>query len=172
MAERDRTTAGIEPCGIGAEFAPPGKRHGSERLIDFEMVNVFQLHSAFPQNAAGGGNGSGQHHQGIVADDASSRARGVRALQPQVATVAELGYPGYELPIWIGLSVPAGTPTDRIDALNRAMREALNDEEVKKRMLALGVTAVGSTPSEFAAFLEKERVRWVTMVKETGVLDR
>jgi hypothetical protein len=90
----------------------------------------------------------------------------------QKAVTVSIGYPGYELPIWIGLSVPAGTPTDRIDALNRAMREALNDEEVKKRMLALGVTAVGSTPSEFAAFLEKERVRWVTMVKETGVLDR
>ncbi|WP_151448669.1 Bug family tripartite tricarboxylate transporter substrate binding protein [Lacisediminimonas profundi] len=94
------------------------------------------------------------------------------ALLPNVPTVSESGYPSYELPIWIGLSVPAGTPADRIELLNKAMREALKDEDVKKRMLTLGVTAVGSTPAEFAAFLEKERTRWVTMIKSTGALEK
>ncbi len=94
------------------------------------------------------------------------------ALLPDVPTVAESGYPGYELPIWIGLSVPAGTPQDRIETLNAAMREALADDDVKKRMLTLGVTGVGSPPAEFAAFLEKERSRWVTMIKDAGTLDK
>jgi len=94
------------------------------------------------------------------------------ALLPDVPTIAESGYPGYELPIWIGLSVPAGTPADRIDALNKALLEALKDGEVRKRMVTLGVTAAGSTPTEFASFLERERARWVTMIKETGALDK
>jgi tripartite-type tricarboxylate transporter receptor subunit TctC len=94
------------------------------------------------------------------------------AMLPDVATVAEQGFPGYALPIWIGISAPAGTPADRIELINKAMKIALNSDEVKQRMSTLGVTAVGSSPAEFRDFMERERARWVTMIKETGALDK
>lgn len=94
------------------------------------------------------------------------------ALMPEIKTIAEMGgYQDFQLPIWIGLSVPAGTPADRIELINQAMRIALKDDEVKQSMLRLGVSPVGSTPAEFGAFQEKERKRWSTMIKETGLLD-
>lgn len=94
------------------------------------------------------------------------------AMLPDVATVAEQGFPGYALPIWVGISAPAGTPADRIELLNKAMKAALGTEEVKQRMLTLGVTPIGSSATEFKDFMERERARWVTMIKETGALDK
>jgi tripartite-type tricarboxylate transporter receptor subunit TctC len=89
-------------------------------------------------------------------------------LLPQVPTVAESGFPTYALPIWIGLSVPAATAKERIDLLNRALHHALSDSDVKSRMSALGVSPVGSSPSEFSAFQDRERERWLLMIKESG----
>ncbi len=95
------------------------------------------------------------------------------ALMPDIKTIAELGgYHAFQLPIWIGLSVPAGTPADRIERLNQAMRIALKDDEVVQTMLKLGVSPVGSTAAEFGAFQESERKRWSTMIKETGLQDK
>ena len=89
-------------------------------------------------------------------------------LLPQVPTVAESGFPAYVLPIWIGISVPAGTAKERIDLLNRALNQALSDNDVKVRTSTLGVSPVGGSPAEFAAFQDRERERWLLMIKESG----
>jgi tripartite-type tricarboxylate transporter receptor subunit TctC len=89
---------------------------------------------------------------------------------PDVPTVAELGFPGYALPIWIGISVPAATPPDRIAVLNHALRESLKDDEIQKRMPSMGMTTLSGTPKEFKDFLDREHARWVNMIKEAGKL--
>jgi len=91
------------------------------------------------------------------------------AARPELPTVAELGFPGYAVPIWNGFFVPAGTPADVIAKLNQVALAAL-DQPVRERMIGLGVTPTGTSPQEYADFLNRERERWSTMIRETGVL--
>lgn len=101
-----------------------------------------------------------------IATISAQRARGM----PNVPTVAEQGYPGYAVPIWNGLSVPAGTPAEAMTVLNRAANAALSDPATTQRMLELGVAPIGGPPADFAVMLRRERARWALMIKETGVL--
>lgn len=101
-----------------------------------------------------------------IATISAQRARGM----PEVPTVAEQGFPGYAVPIWNGLSVPAGTPADAMTVLNRAANAALRDPAIVQRMLELGVAPIGGAPAAFAVMLRRERERWALMIKETGVL--
>lgn len=91
------------------------------------------------------------------------------AARPELPTVAELGFPGFAVPIWNGFFVPAGTPDDIIAKLNQVALAAL-DQSVRERMIGLGVTPTGTSPQEYADFLDRERERWSTMIRETGVL--
>lgn len=91
------------------------------------------------------------------------------AARPELPTVAELGFPNFAIPIWNGFFVPAGTPADVIAVLNKAALAAL-DERVRERMIGLGVTPTGTSPQEYSDFLDRERRRWETMIRETGVL--
>jgi tripartite-type tricarboxylate transporter receptor subunit TctC len=91
------------------------------------------------------------------------------AARPELPTVAELGFPGFAVPIWNGFFVPAGTPADVIARLNQVTLAAL-DRPVRERMIGLGVTPTGTSPQEYADFLNRERERWSTMIRETGVL--
>jgi len=77
-------------------------------------------------------------------------------LLPDVPTVAESGYPGYEFNLWNGFLVPANTPKDVIAVIHRAVTGALNTAEVRRRFLELGTSPVGSQPGEFGAFLKSE----------------
>jgi len=101
-----------------------------------------------------------------IATISAQRARGM----PDVPSVAEQGFPGYAVPIWNGLSVPAGTPADAMTVLNRAANAALRDPAIVQRMLELGVAPIGGAPADFAVMLRRERERWALMIKETGVL--
>ena len=65
---------------------------------------------------------------------------------PEVPTIAEQGFPGYEMNEWNGLFTVAGSPTAVIARLHAAARQALNDAAVRQRMAALGAIPVGSTP--------------------------
>jgi len=77
-------------------------------------------------------------------------------LAPEVPTVAESGYPGYEFNIWNGLLVPADTPREIVTAIRNAVVTALNSPELRERLLQMGSTGVGSRPEEFGAFLKAE----------------
>ena len=87
---------------------------------------------------------------------------------PEVPTVIESGFPGYEAYVWMGLLAPAGTPPAIIDRLQREVIAALATPEVKNYMAGASIEVVGSTPAEFGAFFRTEKERWARIVRETG----
>jgi len=88
---------------------------------------------------------------------------------PHVPTVAETVLPGYEVYEWNGLFVPAGTPPEIAARLQKAVSESLQDPETKKRFDDLGVQAIGSTPAQFADYLQKEDAKWGEVVRKGGI---
>ena len=75
---------------------------------------------------------------------------------PNVPTLREAGLAGFEATTATGLLAPAGTPKDVIDTLNAALRKALADDAVKRRLIALGSTGQASSPAEWQAMLKTE----------------
>lgn len=91
------------------------------------------------------------------------------AALPQVPTFQESGYPNFEVLEWNGFFAPAGTPTAIVDRLAQVVREATRAPEVQQRLAALGIDAVGSTPKEFASFLQGQISRWGALVKAAHI---
>jgi tripartite-type tricarboxylate transporter receptor subunit TctC len=88
---------------------------------------------------------------------------------PDVPTVAEQGYPGFEALGWFGLTAPAGTPADRIEKLNQTVWAALDDPAVRSKLASMAVTpADKDTPAQFGKFLANEVTKWGTIVKDSG----
>ncbi|RDI29218.1 tripartite-type tricarboxylate transporter receptor subunit TctC [Pseudacidovorax intermedius] len=88
---------------------------------------------------------------------------------PEVPTVAETVVPGYEAYEWNGMLLPAKTPKDIADKLQKALAEVLKDEEVLQRMKDLGAQPIGSTPAAFADFLKKEDAKWGEVVRKGDI---
>jgi tripartite-type tricarboxylate transporter receptor subunit TctC len=107
---------------------------------------------------------SGQIQGGAVrALGVTTRTR--TTLLPNVPTVAEQGYPDYDVSAWLGLTVPRGTPQEAIDALQRAYAAALARPAVRERIVAIGAEPAGGTAAEFAAFMDKEATQWAEVVR-------
>ncbi len=95
---------------------------------------------------------------------------GARAASlPEVPTIAESGYPGFETSQWYGLMAPAGTPEAIIKRLQSELVVALKSPEGTKRMREDGALLVGDTPQEFTAFIAQERARWGEVVKKAKI---
>ena len=91
------------------------------------------------------------------------------AAMPDVPTVAEAGYPGYEVNNWYGLLAPVGTPRAVIDRLAREATASIQSREAVKRLSDLGHEAVTSTPDQFGAYIKSEITRWAKIVREAGI---
>lgn len=87
---------------------------------------------------------------------------------PEVPTIAEQGYPGFESVGWIGLAAPAKTPTAILERLNAEIRKMLNDPAVKERLDQLAFTPVGDARAEFNAFVKSEITKWTKVAKDSG----
>jgi tripartite-type tricarboxylate transporter receptor subunit TctC len=81
-------------------------------------------------------------------------------LMPSVPTVAEMGLPGYEGILWIGVVAPAGMPTPVIETLASAFQRAMRSPDLAERLKRDGVEPVGSTPEAFSALIGREIVQW------------
>ncbi|MDC7787307.1 tripartite tricarboxylate transporter substrate binding protein [Rhodoplanes sp. TEM] len=81
-------------------------------------------------------------------------------LMPDLPTVAELGFPGYEGVLWIGLMAPAGTPAAIVEAVATASVAAVRSEALAERLVRDGIEPVGSTPQDFAARIARDVVQW------------
>ncbi|MBE9603727.1 tripartite tricarboxylate transporter substrate binding protein [Acetobacteraceae bacterium H6797] len=88
---------------------------------------------------------------------------------PNVPTVAESGYPGFEAVNWTGLVGPASLPPAVVAKINGEVRKALTQEEVKARLAAEGADAHPSTPEEFKTFLTAEIEKWGKVVRDAKV---
>ncbi|MCX7310831.1 MAG: tripartite tricarboxylate transporter substrate binding protein [Hyphomicrobiales bacterium] len=88
---------------------------------------------------------------------------------PDLPTVAESGYPGFDVRLWIGLTAPSGTPSDIIRKLADANRKALESPEIQKALAAQGFSPMLGSTEEFDAFYRAEREKWGKVVKETGM---
>jgi tripartite-type tricarboxylate transporter receptor subunit TctC len=97
----------------------------------------------------------------------ASRSRS--PLMPNVPTVAEMGLPGYEGILWIGMLAPAGTPKPVVDRLAAAASKAVRSDELRARLTRDGVDPVGNTPAEFAAIIARELVQWRDLVKAANI---
>jgi len=88
---------------------------------------------------------------------------------PDVPTVAESGYPGFEAATWSGLVAPAGTPKSIIDKLNAAANRALASAEIKAKLGEDGSTPLGGTPQQFADYIKSENAKWGAAVRDAGI---
>jgi len=88
---------------------------------------------------------------------------------PDVPTVAESGVPGYEVMQWYGFVAPAHTPREVIVKLHAEISNILKSAEVRDKLAADGAEAVGSTPEQFAAFIQSEIDKWTKVVKTAGI---
>ena len=92
------------------------------------------------------------------------------ALLPEVGTVAEQGYPGFETSQWYGLLVRAGTPKAIVDRIAAEATRALKASSVTERFAADSARAVGGTPEQFAAFISDEQKRWQGVIKRANIV--
>ena len=90
-------------------------------------------------------------------------------LLPDVPTVAEQGFAGFEVVPWFGLVAPAGTPREVVAKLNAEVVRILQDEAQRKRLTDLGLTVVASTPEAFQKHINDEHAKWTRLIRELGI---
>jgi len=88
---------------------------------------------------------------------------------PDVPTLAEQGFPGFEISNWQGFVAPAATPRPIIQLLNEVTNKALADPAIREQMLGQGNELGGGTPEQFAAHIKAESARWSKLVKTAGI---
>jgi tripartite-type tricarboxylate transporter receptor subunit TctC len=90
-------------------------------------------------------------------------------LAPDIPTMAEQGFPAVEVMNWQGLIGPKGLSADLIKQLNAACNKALQDPEVKEKILSQGNEVGGGTPEQFAALIKAEAPRWAKVVRDAKI---
>lgn len=93
---------------------------------------------------------------------------GRSALEPQLPTVAESGFPGFDLYVWYGLMAPAGTPPEVIAKLSSETAKVMAQADLKERFARLGMEPMTSTPEQFATHLRNETAKWAKIVRDSG----
>lgn len=88
---------------------------------------------------------------------------------PDIPTIAESGYPGYEVSSWQGVFAPAGTPAEILDKVSRSVARMVAEPVFKASMATEGAAPVGSSPAEFGAYFGKEVAKWTRLVQEAEV---
>jgi len=87
---------------------------------------------------------------------------------PEVPTVAESGFPGFEAGSWVALFAPRGTPPEVIAILNKATNDFIAEKSVESRLIEEGADPVGGPPEKLGAFVRSEYEKWKTAVRESG----
>jgi tripartite-type tricarboxylate transporter receptor subunit TctC len=90
-------------------------------------------------------------------------------LAPDLPTMAESGFRGFEAVPWFGLLAPAGTPQEVLDKLHTETIKALAMPQVRKKFDELGLEPVGNTPAEFTEVIRRETPEWAKLIKDAGI---
>jgi tripartite-type tricarboxylate transporter receptor subunit TctC len=88
---------------------------------------------------------------------------------PELPTIAEAGLPGYDMPLWFGLSAPKGTPRPVIDKLAAGLKQTLAMPDVQQAFDKQGFTPMQMTPDEFGKFYVAEAAKWAKVVNAIGL---
>lgn len=91
------------------------------------------------------------------------------AIYPDVPTIAESGFPGFEASVWYGLVAPAATPKPIVAKLHAEVQKALQTKEVRERMTAVGGEVIPATAEQFKALIHAERQRYEKLVREANI---
>jgi tripartite-type tricarboxylate transporter receptor subunit TctC len=90
-------------------------------------------------------------------------------LLPDVPTVAESGYPGFEVTVWYGVCTQAAVPKPILDKLHATLVETLNIPQMRARLAEATIDASPTTQEEFAAFIRGEIDKWTAVVKDANI---
>jgi tripartite-type tricarboxylate transporter receptor subunit TctC len=88
---------------------------------------------------------------------------------PEVPTLAELGFAGFEAPAWWAVLAPARTPPEIMARMNEALNQAMKTPELAKRLDAQGIDVVGGTPETARVFIERQMDIWSKVVKDNNI---
>jgi tripartite-type tricarboxylate transporter receptor subunit TctC len=149
-----RMTAGIDVTHVPYKGGGPALAE----LIGGQVQALFSIAlAATPQIKAGR----------LRALAITSAKRSVVA--PQLPTVAETGFPGFEVIGWFGWLAPAKTPVAIVARLNAEIVKVLRTPEVRERLLSQSTEPVGNTPAEFAALMSSERDKWARVIRDAKI---
>jgi tripartite-type tricarboxylate transporter receptor subunit TctC len=87
---------------------------------------------------------------------------------PEIPTVAESGIPGFDAVSWAGVCVPGGTSREVINRLQTEIAKVLKLPDISQRLMGDGIEPIGSTPEQFQSFIEREKVKWSKVVRDSG----
>jgi tripartite-type tricarboxylate transporter receptor subunit TctC len=90
------------------------------------------------------------------------------AVAPNIPTMDQTGFPGFDITVWFGLMAPAKTPSAIIERLHRETVKILARPELRKRFEELGLDAIGNSPQEFASAIGSEAPRWAKFIQQIG----
>lgn len=153
-AELFKSRAGIDLVHIPYKGAAPALQD----LIGGQVQLLFDtLAQAYPQAKSG--------RVRALAQTGATR----HPTAPDVPTMDEAGFRGWQTGPWFGVFVRAGTPEAVVQRLNAALVAALAQPDVRSSLTAQGATPVGDTPEAFGAFIRAESARWGAVVKEVGI---
>jgi tripartite-type tricarboxylate transporter receptor subunit TctC len=88
---------------------------------------------------------------------------------PDTPTIAEQGFPGFEANAWLGMLLPAGTPSETVDRLAAALARIVRSEAIQQKFANVGTLPKASTTAEFDSFLKSEYARWGKAIAESGI---
>jgi tripartite-type tricarboxylate transporter receptor subunit TctC len=94
---------------------------------------------------------------------------GRAAILPDVPTVAEQGYPGFDVPTAFGLVGPANLPPDVVKKLNDVVTQSMNNKSVSDRLAKIGAEPRTMTPSAFGTYISTESARWGNLIRTANI---
>jgi tripartite-type tricarboxylate transporter receptor subunit TctC len=145
-------------AGVKTQHIP--YKGAAQALTDVVSGNVDLYMSSVPTLL-------GQIRQGKLRALAVTSARRVDDL-PDVPTINESGYKGFDAVTWFGFLAPAGTPRDIVSRLNAEFNKALQQPDLRKKLTDQGAEPIGGTPEQFATLIRDDIGRWGRVVKESG----
>jgi tripartite-type tricarboxylate transporter receptor subunit TctC len=145
----------------GTKMIPVHYRRGGDTLKDLLSGQIKIMFSAIPpvQELVRDGRLTGLATTGPKRD----------AAFPDLPTIAEAGYPGFDVRLWLGMTAPAATPKEIIHKLADANAKALRSPEISTALAAQGFAPMIGSAADFDAFYLAERAKWEKVIKSTGM---
>jgi tripartite-type tricarboxylate transporter receptor subunit TctC len=175
--------AKAKPGGINYASAGAGSPHHLAMELLKVEAGLFMVHVPYRGAAPALADVVGGQLPAMMVDLAAGagfiKGNKVRALAvanptrlpqlPDVPTFAELGYKNVEAAALVGVVVPAATPTEVVNTLNRQIVAAIHEPAVRTRMIDFGVEPVGNTPAQYAELLKNETTRWHKLIRDLKI---